>query len=265
MNKITSILAGLALVAGVSVAPAFAQGNLFSPPGSSPSARQRRPSPRPARVELQPGQRRCRLDRRRLHSDGGTLVTGTIFRYNLTIAPPASLGLTAGIRPTGPLPFTVFACLRAAISVASVGAASARHDLQPGQPGSRGQHGRLVRRAPGPRRPGGSPAPQGRQERCLSLRASLRASSHASRSPLGERLVISRAWAAGDLARYFARRYSGDNKFLVDGPARFEALSGKIERCSLHGARRPGAAWPLVAIALSHPCGVPFAVPKEYF
>ena len=34
MNKITSTLAGLALVAGVSVAPAFAQGNLFSPPGN---------------------------------------------------------------------------------------------------------------------------------------------------------------------------------------------------------------------------------------
>ncbi len=39
MNKITSTLAGLALVAGVSVAPAFAQdlgtpGNLFSPPGT---------------------------------------------------------------------------------------------------------------------------------------------------------------------------------------------------------------------------------------
>ena len=39
MNKITSTLAGLALVAGVSVVPAFAQdlgtaGNLFSPPGS---------------------------------------------------------------------------------------------------------------------------------------------------------------------------------------------------------------------------------------
>jgi len=34
MNKITSILAGIATVAAVSVAPAFAQGNLFSPPGT---------------------------------------------------------------------------------------------------------------------------------------------------------------------------------------------------------------------------------------
>ena len=34
MNKITSILAGVATVAAVSVAPAFAQGNLFSPPGA---------------------------------------------------------------------------------------------------------------------------------------------------------------------------------------------------------------------------------------
>ena len=34
MNKITSTLAGLAIVATVSVAPAFAQGNLFSPPGT---------------------------------------------------------------------------------------------------------------------------------------------------------------------------------------------------------------------------------------
>ena len=35
MNKLTSTLAGLALAAAVSVAPAFAQsGNLFSPPGS---------------------------------------------------------------------------------------------------------------------------------------------------------------------------------------------------------------------------------------
>ena len=34
MNKITSTLAGLALVATVSVVPAFAQGNLFSPPGT---------------------------------------------------------------------------------------------------------------------------------------------------------------------------------------------------------------------------------------
>ena len=34
MNKITSILAGLAVVATASVVPAFAQGNLFSPPGT---------------------------------------------------------------------------------------------------------------------------------------------------------------------------------------------------------------------------------------
>ena len=34
MNKITAILAGVATVAAVSVAPAFAQGNLFSPPGT---------------------------------------------------------------------------------------------------------------------------------------------------------------------------------------------------------------------------------------
>jgi hypothetical protein len=37
MNKITSTLAGLALVAGASIAPAFAQdngGNLFAPPGN---------------------------------------------------------------------------------------------------------------------------------------------------------------------------------------------------------------------------------------
>jgi len=34
MNKITATLAGLALVAGASVAPAMAQGNLFSPPGT---------------------------------------------------------------------------------------------------------------------------------------------------------------------------------------------------------------------------------------
>ena len=34
MNKITSTLAGLALAATASVVPAFAQGNLFSPPGS---------------------------------------------------------------------------------------------------------------------------------------------------------------------------------------------------------------------------------------
>ena len=33
MNKITSTLAGLAIVATASVVPAFAQGNLFSPPG----------------------------------------------------------------------------------------------------------------------------------------------------------------------------------------------------------------------------------------
>ena len=33
MNKITSTLAGLAVVATASVVPAFAQGNLFSPPG----------------------------------------------------------------------------------------------------------------------------------------------------------------------------------------------------------------------------------------
>jgi len=34
MNKITSTLTGLALAATASVVPAFAQGNLFSPPGS---------------------------------------------------------------------------------------------------------------------------------------------------------------------------------------------------------------------------------------
>jgi len=34
MNKITATLAGLALAAGASVAPAFAQGNIFSPPGT---------------------------------------------------------------------------------------------------------------------------------------------------------------------------------------------------------------------------------------
>ena len=34
MNKITSTLAGLAVVATASVVPAFAQGNLFSPPGT---------------------------------------------------------------------------------------------------------------------------------------------------------------------------------------------------------------------------------------
>lgn len=34
MNKITSTLAGLAIVATASTVPAFAQGNLFSPPGS---------------------------------------------------------------------------------------------------------------------------------------------------------------------------------------------------------------------------------------
>ena len=34
MNKITSTLAGLALAATASVVPAFAQGNLFSPPGT---------------------------------------------------------------------------------------------------------------------------------------------------------------------------------------------------------------------------------------
>jgi len=34
MNKITTALAGLALAAGASVAPAMAQGNLFSPPGT---------------------------------------------------------------------------------------------------------------------------------------------------------------------------------------------------------------------------------------
>lgn len=34
MNKITSTLAGLAIVATASVAPAFAQGNLFNPPGN---------------------------------------------------------------------------------------------------------------------------------------------------------------------------------------------------------------------------------------
>lgn len=34
MNKITATLAGLALAAGASVAPAMAQGNLFTPPGT---------------------------------------------------------------------------------------------------------------------------------------------------------------------------------------------------------------------------------------
>ena len=34
MNKLTSTLAGLAIAATASVVPAFAQGNLFSPPGS---------------------------------------------------------------------------------------------------------------------------------------------------------------------------------------------------------------------------------------
>jgi hypothetical protein len=34
MNKITSTLAGLAIVASASIAPAMAQGNLFSPPGT---------------------------------------------------------------------------------------------------------------------------------------------------------------------------------------------------------------------------------------
>ncbi len=36
MNKITSTLTGLALVAAASVAPAFAQGNLFTPVGGAP-------------------------------------------------------------------------------------------------------------------------------------------------------------------------------------------------------------------------------------
>ena len=36
MNKITSTLTGLALVAAASVAPAFAQGNLFTPAGGGP-------------------------------------------------------------------------------------------------------------------------------------------------------------------------------------------------------------------------------------
>ena len=37
MNKITSTLTGLALVAAASVAPAFAQGNLFTPVGTTPT------------------------------------------------------------------------------------------------------------------------------------------------------------------------------------------------------------------------------------
>ena len=126
MNKITATLAGLALVAGASVAPAMAQGNLFSPPGTftfsmptattfSASGNNDSFNPTGSTATQTVG-----------FTLTGTQVTGTsnIFMLNsLVITPVGSTTPTFTFNPTNnPLDFSFTNITGVPVAIASLGA-----------------------------------------------------------------------------------------------------------------------------------------------
>ena len=121
MNKLTSTFAGLALAAGVSVAPAFAQGNLFSPPGSFTFS-----VPAAATFTASGiGETFNPTTGSPVLNEGflliGSQVPGSTFLYNVTTF--QVIGPTSFSEP-GPLQFTVFSLPAGGVSIASVGAAA---------------------------------------------------------------------------------------------------------------------------------------------
>ena len=133
MNKFTSTLAGLALVAGVSVAPAFAQGNLFSPPGTftflGVGAAVLTANTLPGQsVGFNAGAGGANTTA--TFSLSGSQVAGSPFLYNvisLTVTPavgnPFTETAASGVGGS-PFQFTVFAIPGGTTSIASVGAAA---------------------------------------------------------------------------------------------------------------------------------------------
>lgn len=128
MNKITSTLAGLALVAGASIAPAMAQGNLFSPPGTFTIL------PTVATLFSASGSNvgfnpvGSATNGTATFALTGTQVSGVLFQVtNLTVTPSVGTPFTetaaSGMGGT-PFLFTVVPTTGGNFSVASVGAAA---------------------------------------------------------------------------------------------------------------------------------------------
>ncbi len=127
MNKITSTLAGLALVAGASVAPALAQGNLFAPPGtftfSFPTATTFLATSNPT-VGFNPG---GAANTTAAFSLTGTQISGVLYQVTLlTVTPAGGAAFTeTGTSGAGGSPFLFTAVpVGSTLSVASVGAAA---------------------------------------------------------------------------------------------------------------------------------------------
>ena len=129
MNKITSILAGLAVVATASVVPAFAQGNLFSPPGTfsfvtsgaTLTATGSGETFNPTAIGASP------ITPVSFTLIGSSIGGSTTF-YSLTSLTINGTGVGSGATPnsfveTGPLTFSVVAPPSGGVAISSIGAA----------------------------------------------------------------------------------------------------------------------------------------------
>lgn len=121
MNKIISTFAGLALAAGAGVAPAMAQGNLFSPPGGFTFSGAGASSFIATSGSVGFNPMGSTANTTASFALTGTQISGVLYQVTSLVFTPFG---AAAFTEVNPLQFTVIGLPAGGLSVASVGAAS---------------------------------------------------------------------------------------------------------------------------------------------